>query len=137
MPQAITAAQAGTIAASTSTMPAIPAATSTNPLRTSGVAPTRRIVRSWIHAPVDHATVPAVSAIPDRSTLSPRSDVTVSGTYTSAPKKANVRRPRASTAEGRPARARRVPAGRSRRSAGTPRARPNSTSAGETRMSRA
>src|SRR5437773_1965852 len=51
MPQAITAAQAGTIAASTNTMPAMPAARSTNPFRTSGVAPTRRIGRSWIHGP--------------------------------------------------------------------------------------
>src|SRR5213080_4559159 len=78
----------------------MPIATSRKPLRTSGAAPTRNTVRSWIQAPVVHAIVPAVRAMPDRATLSPRIVVTVSGTKMSGAKKAKVSNPRDSTAAG-------------------------------------
>ena len=137
IPQAGTENHAGTPSFKTKPMAAMPIATSRNPLRTSGAAPTRKTVRSWIQAPVVHAIVPAVRAMPDRATLSPRIVVTVSGTKMSGAKKAKVSNPRDSTAAGSAPLALNVPGGRSLRSAGMPSASPITTSAGERNRSRA
>ena len=118
-------------------MPAIPIAIRRKPFRTSGAVPTRNTVRSWIQAPVVHAIVPPVRASAERTTLSPRIVVTVSGTNTSAAKKANVRIPLESTAAGSGPCALNVPAGSRFRSAGTPRTSPIATSPGDRTMSRA
>ena len=137
IPHATIADQPGTAPPSTSAIPSVPTVTRRNPIRTSGAGPTPRTVRSWIHAPLVHATVPAVSASPEMRTLSPRSEVTVSGTNTSAAKNANVSSPRASTAAGSAPRAVSVPGGSKRRSEGTPTVRPAASMIGVSTRSRA
>ena len=67
--------------------------------------------------PAVHVIVAPVSAIPPSAMPAWRAEVTVNETYASAPKKANVARPRTATAAGSPRVSRMVPGGTSRTNA--------------------
>ena len=49
-------------------------------MRTNGCGPTRATLRSWIHEPVVHVSVAAVSAMPPSAMLACRTEVTVNAT---------------------------------------------------------
>ena len=91
----------------------------TNPVTRNRSGPIRSIRWAWIQAPPVHDRVEAVKTSPDTIAGSPRQPWIASGTYASAQKNANVRKPRRSTAVGIPRAARIVPGGVSRAKAGT------------------
>ena len=120
-PMAQPANPTATGTASTRTKPVtrMPTTIAAWPRHTNRRAPIESTSRSWIQAPPVQARVVSVTLAPIHNVLSPRTSASASGTYASAPKNANVSTPRARTAAGRPARARNVPGGTSRRNAGT------------------
>src|SRR4029077_3303642 len=101
---ATNAAATGTSGHSTNAMPAVPARIRARPVRTTRRPCHDRLRWFWIHDPIVQLIVAAVTAAPANVVLSWRTVVMASVTNASAPKKANVRRPRLRIVAGRPSR---------------------------------
>ena len=107
----------------------MPARTITSPVRTKRRPCQVSLSRACTQAPAVQPSVAPVTAMPATSGLRWRTAVIARVTYASAPKNANVSRPRLRIVAGSPGRAVRVPAGTSRRSEGSPAATPATISA--------
>ncbi len=127
IPQAMGAARAGTLGASTSAIPMLPTATNVKPIRTRTRRLIRRAYRAWIQEPAVQVIVAAVSAKPANEALRSRIAVSASGMKASTPKKARLSSPTVATAAGSPGAARVVPAGIKLWNAGQPRTAPATT----------
>jgi hypothetical protein len=92
-------------------MAAIPIATTTMPQPTRRRGAHRPLSRDWSHAPAVHDSVAPVTARLASAGVWWRTVAIVSVTYASAPKNANVSRPRHKMTAGRPGRALNVPRG--------------------------
>src|SRR3954468_13291066 len=93
---------------------AVPVSTRATPTATKALPSRSRASRAWIHEPAVHEIVVVVRATPVITELLWRALCTVRGRYVSAPKKANVSRPRLTTVAGRPRSSRREPDGNTR-----------------------